>query len=47
MDDEHGRHLEAPVIRHEDPKDATRLADRAQAQPAKPWKQKHGTTSDR
>ena len=30
-----GRHLEAPVIRHEDPKDATRLADRAQAQPAK------------
>jgi len=30
-----GRHLEAPVIRHEDPKDTTRLADRAQAQPAK------------
>jgi hypothetical protein len=30
-----GRHLEAPVIRHEDRKDATRLADRAQAQPAK------------
>jgi|RhiMethySRZTD1v2_1073278.scaffolds.fasta_scaffold636537_2 hypothetical protein len=30
-----GRHLEAPVIRHEDPKDATRLADRAQAQPAR------------
>jgi len=30
-----GRHLEAPVIRHEDPKDATRLADRVQAQPAK------------
>ena len=30
-----GRHFEAPVIRHEDPKDATRLADRAQAQPAK------------
>jgi hypothetical protein len=30
-----GRHLEAPVIRHEDPKDATRLSDRAQAQPAR------------
>jgi hypothetical protein len=30
-----GRHLEAPVIRHEDPKDATRLADRTQVQPAK------------
>jgi hypothetical protein len=30
-----GRHLEAPVIRHEDPKDATRLADRKQVQPAK------------
>ena len=30
-----GRHLEAPVIRHEDPKDATRLADRPQAQPAR------------
>ena len=30
-----GRHLEAPVIRHEDPKDTTRLADRAQPQPAK------------
>ena len=29
------RHLEAPVIRHEDPKDATRLADRSQVQPAK------------
>jgi hypothetical protein len=30
-----GRHLEAPVIRHEDPKEATRLADRTQVQPAK------------
>ena len=30
-----GRHFEAPVIRHEDPEDATRLADRAQAQPAR------------
>ena len=30
-----GRHLEAPVIRHEDPKDAARLADRTQVQPAK------------
>jgi hypothetical protein len=30
-----GRHLEAPVIRHEDSKDATRLADRKQVQPAK------------
>jgi lipopolysaccharide biosynthesis regulator YciM len=30
-----GRHLEAPVIRHEDPKDATRFADRPQRQPPK------------
>jgi len=30
-----GRHLEAPVIRHEDPKDTTRLADRTQVQPPK------------
>jgi hypothetical protein len=30
-----GRHLEAPVIRHEDPQDAARLADRKQVQPAK------------
>jgi hypothetical protein len=30
-----GRHLEAPVIRHEDPKDPTRFADRSQRQPPK------------
>jgi hypothetical protein len=30
-----GRHLEAPVYRHEDPKDATRFADRPQRQPPK------------
>jgi hypothetical protein len=30
-----GRHLEAPVIRHEDLKDALRLPDRKQVQPAK------------
>jgi hypothetical protein len=30
-----GRHLEAPVIRHEDSKDATCLADRTQIRPAK------------
>ena len=27
-----GRHLESPVYRHEDPKDPTRFADRAQRQ---------------
>jgi hypothetical protein len=28
-----GRHLEAPLYRHEDPKDLTRFADRPQRQP--------------
>jgi hypothetical protein len=30
-----GRHLEAPVYRHEDPRDPTRFADRSQRQPPK------------
>ena len=51
-----GRHLEAPVIRHEDPEGCNPLGGSSTSaarqaylrqRSAKPWKQKHGTASDR